>query len=147
MIEPLVVEFAVAVPPEHAFDVWTRRCALWWPRSHTLSGDPAAITFEPRTGGRIVERAPDGTEHAWGEVLEWLPPTRLRLLWHLFFDRAEAAEVEIVFAADGAGTAVRLVQTGWDRLGAAGEPRRDRTGQAWAAITARFAAACLAPST
>jgi uncharacterized protein YndB with AHSA1/START domain len=141
VIEPLVVEFAVAAPPERAFAVWTGRCALWWPRSHTVSGDPAAITFEPRPGGRIVERAPDGTEHAWGEVLVWEPPTRLRLLWHLFFDRAEATEVEIVFTADGDGTAVRLVQTGWDRLGAQGVPRRERTGQAWAAITALFAAA------
>jgi DNA-binding transcriptional ArsR family regulator/uncharacterized protein YndB with AHSA1/START domain len=139
---PLVVEFQVDVPTEQAFDVWTRRCATWWPSSHTLSGDPAAITFEPRAGGRIVERGHDGQEHAWGEVLDWEPPGRLRYLWHLFFDRSEATEVEITFTPAGAATAVRLEQRGWERLGAAGQVRKERTRGAWAAITAEYARAC-----
>ncbi len=33
-------------------------------------------------------------------------------------------------------------QRGWERLGAAGVERRDRTRNAWAAITARFGQAC-----
>jgi uncharacterized protein YndB with AHSA1/START domain len=140
-VEPLVVEFDVAVPPAQAFDAWTQRCATWWPVSHTISGRPSAINFEPRSGGRIVERAPDGTEHEWGTVVDWQPPNRLRYRWHLFFDPSEATEVEITFVARGARTAVRLEQRGWDRLGEAGPPRRDRTYQAWGVITARFRAA------
>jgi len=66
-------------------------------------------------------------------------PGRLRYLWHLFFDPSEATEVEVTFTAREAGTAVRLEQRGWERLGDAGPPRRDRTRRAWAAITARFA--------
>ena len=54
---PLVVAFTVAVPPARAFTVWTRRPALWWPASHTVSGDPAAIEMPPEVGGRVVERA------------------------------------------------------------------------------------------
>jgi uncharacterized protein YndB with AHSA1/START domain len=138
---PLVIEFEVGVAPAQAFDAWTRRCATWWPPSHTVSRDPAAITFEPRAGGRIVERGLDGGEHQWGTILDWQPPTRLRYLWHLFFDPAEATEVEITFTARGTHTWVRLEQRGWERLGEAGPPRRDRTRQAWSAITARFAAA------
>lgn len=141
MIEPLVVEFEVDAPVAHAFDVWTRRCATWWPAGHTVSGDPSAITFEPSPGGRIVEIGPDGSEHPWGEILDWEPPGRLRFRWHLFFDRSEATEVEITFNARGTGTVVRLQQTGWDNLGSAGTPRRERTGAAWAAITTRYAAA------
>lgn len=141
MIEPLVVEFEVDAPVAHAFDVWTRRCATWWPAGHTVSGDPSAITFEPSPGGRIVEIGPDGSEHPWGEILDWEPPGRLRFRWHLFFDRSEATEVEITFNARGNGTVVRLQQTGWDNLGPAGPPRRERTGAAWAAITTRYAAA------
>jgi uncharacterized protein YndB with AHSA1/START domain len=137
--EPLVVEFEVGVEPPQAFDTWTERCAMWWPKSHTISGDPAAITFEARPGGRIVERAPGGDEHAWGEVLDWDRPDRLRYLWHLFFDRSEATEVEVTFRPSGAGTAVRLEQRGFERLGEAGPPRRERTQQAWGAITARYA--------
>ncbi|GAY07456.1 SRPBCC domain-containing protein [Pseudonocardia sp. N23] len=140
--DPLVVEFHVAAPPAHAFEVWTGRIATWWPPSHTISGAPASITLGPRAGGRIVETAPDGTEHEWGELLVREPPARLRMLWHLFFDRDEATEVDVSFVADDAGTRVRLEQTGWDRLGPAGGPRRERTGAAWASITTHFVAAC-----
>jgi uncharacterized protein YndB with AHSA1/START domain len=143
-LPPLVVEFDVAVSPEHAFDVWTRRTRLWWPPSHTISGNPERIVIEPCAGGHVVEVASSGEEHRWGEVLDWEPPGRLRLLWHLFFDRSEATELEITFRPRGGGTAVRLEQRGWDRLGDAGRPRRERTGQAWSAITGRYALACAA---
>lgn len=136
--EPLVVEFEVDAPPAQAFDLWTRRCATWWPSSHTVSGDPAAIVFEPRSGGRIIERATDGTEHDWGTVLDWQPPTRLRYRWHLFFAPAEATEIEVTFTALRTGTAVRLEQRGFERLGEAGPGRRARTDQAWAALAADF---------
>jgi hypothetical protein len=139
--DPLVIEFEVGVAPAHAFHTWTQRCATWWPRSHTISGNPSAITFEPHSGGRIVERAPDG-DHDWGEVLEWDPPGRLRCLWHPFFDRSEATEVDITFRAVAAGTAVRLEQSGWERLGPAGPPRRTRTEDAWSIVAAAFHGAC-----
>jgi uncharacterized protein YndB with AHSA1/START domain len=140
--EALVVEFAVGVPPARAFEVWTGRCATWWPPSHTVSGRPELIAFEPRAGGRIFERGPDGGEHEWGEVLAWEPPGRLRYLWHLFFDRAEATEVEVTFAPADGGTLVRLEQRGWERLGEAGPLRRERTHAAWRPITERYADAC-----
>ena len=139
--DPLVIEFEVGVAPAHAFDVWTRRCATWWPRSHTMSGDPSEITFEPRPGGRIVERAPGG-DHDWGEVVELDPPGRLRCLWHPFFDRAEATELDITFRPVQAGTAIRLEQRGFERLGETGATRRTRTAGAWSTVTTAFAAAC-----
>ena len=142
MTEPLVVEFEVDASRRHAFETWTARCGLWWPKSHTISGDPAAITFQPRPGGRIFERAADGAEHEWGEVLDWEPPGRLRYLWHLFFDRTEATEVEISFTERDGKTVVRIEQRGWDRLGEAGPPRREKTGHAWAAIGQLFQQAC-----
>jgi uncharacterized protein YndB with AHSA1/START domain len=140
--EPLVVAFEVDASPAHAFQTWTTRCATWWPRSHTVSGDPAQITFEPRAGGAIVERAPDGQEHRWGEILEWEPPHRLRYLWHLFFDPSEATEVEITFEPAGDGTAVRLEQRGFEALGDAGPPRQQRTHRVWGMITPMFVDAC-----
>jgi uncharacterized protein YndB with AHSA1/START domain len=136
--EPLVVEFYVAAPVGHAFDVWANRTAMWWPPGHTVSGAPQAIVFEPRSGGRIYERSPEGEELPWGEVLDWEPPLRLRYLWHLFFDRSEATEVEVTFTAGGAGTVVRIEQSGWERLGSAGEVRRERTHLGWAAVTTHY---------
>jgi uncharacterized protein YndB with AHSA1/START domain len=137
-IPPLVVELVVDAEPDHAFEVWVARTALWWPAGHTVSGDPAAIVFEPRVSGRIFERGPDGAEHDWGEVLAWEPPARLRYLWHLFFDRAEATVVEITFRATDGGTLVRLEQTGWDALGDEGRSRRERTIAGWATVTDRY---------
>ncbi len=142
MAEPLIVEFDVRARVEHAFAMWTDRVALWWPSTHTVSGGPEAIVFEPRPGGRIFERAPGGAEHLWGEVLDWEPPTRLRYRWHLFFDPSEATEVEVTFTPLDDRVGVRIVQSGWERLGEAGPPRRTRTRQAWGAITPLYAQAC-----
>ena len=139
--DPLVVRFDVAASPGHAFELWTARAASWWPRGHTLTDDPAAITFEPHPDGRILERGSDGTEHAWGVVLDWDPPRRLRYLWHLFFTPEEATEIEVTFTPSPVGTTVQLTQTGWDALGTAGPPRRERTGQVWQTIAAAFTAA------
>jgi uncharacterized protein YndB with AHSA1/START domain len=140
--EPLVIDFEVDVPAQQAFDVWALRCATWWPASHTVSGDPAAITFEPRAGGRILEHARGGAEHVWGTVLDWQPPRRLRYRWHPFFSPEEATEVEVTFTPREGGTAVRLEQRGFEALGDAGAGRRQRTQQAWSTVTARYGDAC-----
>jgi uncharacterized protein YndB with AHSA1/START domain len=75
-------------------------------------------------------------------VLDWEPPSRLRYRWHLFFEPSEATEAELTFTAVSAGTAVRLEQRGWDKLGKAGPPRRRRTGQVWSELIAAYARAC-----
>ena len=138
---PLVVEFQVAATPEHAFAMWTSRTELWWPRSHTVTkARDLDIVFEGRPGGRIFERAGDGIEHDWGRVTEWDPPNRLAYQWHLFFDPAEATDVEVTFVSGGVGTDVRIEQRGWERLGVAGVERRTNTDRAWGAIVPEFAA-------
>jgi hypothetical protein len=138
MTEPLVVEFEVRATPEHALDVWTRRAALWWPRSHTLSGQPESIMFEPRPGGRVVERAANGVEFEWGEVLDWGAANPGALPVASVFDRSEATEVELTFTVVPDGTQVRLEHRGWDRLGDVDPPRRTRTGQVWAELTQSY---------
>ena len=102
---------------------------------------PVAITFEPRRAGASSSAPRAGAITQWGAVLAWEPPGRLRCLWHPFFDRAEATEVEVTFVARRDGTAVRLEQRGFERLGEHGPPRRARTGQMWGAMTAGFARA------
>lgn len=144
-LPPLEVEVVVAGPPAHAFELWTARTALWWPTSHTVSGDPARVVFEPAAGGRIYEQGPDGAEHPWGEIVAFERPRRIAYWWHLFFDRTEATLVEVTFNPAPGGTRVRLVQTGWDALGEQGPPRRDRTAVAWAHITELFGQAADLP--
>jgi hypothetical protein len=143
--QPLEIVFTVACSPEHAFDVWAERTSLWWPHGHSVSGDPnLTVTIEPRPGGRIFERTPAGAEHDWGEVLVWEPPGRLRYLWHLRFDRADATEVEIRFAPAPEGTAVTIVHRGWERLGAKGPDRRARNERGWAGLVPHYVEACAA---
>jgi uncharacterized protein YndB with AHSA1/START domain len=141
-MEPLEIELTVACSPEHAFEVWTEKTSLWWPKGHSRSGDPEAVVFEPRAGGRIYERGRDGAEHDWGEVIAWEPPRRLAYLWHIYGERADATDVEVTFAAAGEGTAVRIVHGGFERLGAKGEELRKRNRQGWAGLLAHFERAC-----
>lgn len=138
VVPPLDVELVVAASPDHAFALWTARTSLWWPASHTISGNPARIVFEPTPGGRIYEQGPDGAEHPWGEVVAFDPPRRITYWWHLFFDRAEATLVDVTFEPVPDGTRVHLTQRGWDALGDQGPPRRERTAMAWSHIMQLF---------
>src|SRR5688500_2887976 len=142
-MEPLVVGFTVDCPPERSFELWAQRTSLWWPRGHSVSAGPGlTVTVDARPGGRIYERTPEGEEHDWGEVLAWEPPGRLVYLWHLRFDRADATEVEVTFRPSGEGTAVSIVHRGWERLGAKGPERRERTKAGWASVIEPYQRAC-----
>jgi hypothetical protein len=139
VIPPLVVEFSVAVEPDHAFRTWVEEPLLWWPRGHTRSGAPQRIVFQRRPGGRVYEVDEAGDEHDWGTVVEWAPPGSLRLSWHHVFPPAEATDLHVTFVAAPDGTTVRIEQTGWEVLGAAeGTARRDRTVTGWTSVTATY---------
>jgi len=147
MIEPIRLAYEVACPVEHAFTTWTERTSTWWPASHTVTAaEDLQITFEPRVGGRIFERTSAGEEHDWGEITAWEPPRRLGYLWHLRADRADATDVEITFVAiDASRTRVEIEHRGWDRLGAAGEARRDGNRAGWASLLPHFIEAANGP--
>ena len=101
MTTPLRISFDVACPAEHAFGVWTPASAPGGPPTTPSAAGPSDIVLPGGVGGRIYERAADGTEHEWGEVTVWQPPTRLAYLWYLGRDRADATEVEIRFPPQG----------------------------------------------
>lgn len=139
MIEPIELSFTVPCSATHAFEVWTGRISLWWPRSHSVSQDPdLTVTIEPAVGGRIFERTPDGVEHDWGEVTGWDPPTMFAYRWHLRQDRDDATEVELEFIEIGGDTEVRIVHRGWERLGAKGSDLQQRNRQGWAGLLPHF---------
>jgi uncharacterized protein YndB with AHSA1/START domain len=144
--EPIEVEFTVACSPAHAFEVWSGRFSQWWPRGHSRSGNPdLTVVLEPRPGGRIFEREPNGVEHDWGEVLDFEPPRRLRYLWHIYGERGEATEVDVTFAPDGDATNVRIVHSGWDRIGERGEELRRRNRAGWDGLVPHYLSATERP--
>jgi uncharacterized protein YndB with AHSA1/START domain len=140
--DPLRVELELGCAGPHAFRTWTERISTWWPRGHSVSGDPEAVVLEPRLGGRIYERTRSGEEIEWGEVTAWEPPHRLAYLWHIRRDRADATDVEVRFVPVAAGrTRLEITHTGWERLGAEADTWRDANRGGWAGLLPHFTAA------
>ncbi len=140
---PLRLSFDIACPVDHAFDVWTNRLSSWWPPGHSASGDPdTRVALEPRLGGRIYERTSDGAEIEWGRITSWEPPHRLGYAWHIGREPDQATDVEVTFVDLGDGTSrLDIVQSGWERLGAAGPPLREANSSGWTAMAGAFAVA------
>ena len=140
MIEPIHLTVDVACAAAHAFTIWTARTSQWWPVSHTVSTQPGLqVVFEPRQGGRIFEQTPSGDHFDWGEILVWDPPRRLVYSWHLRADRADATVVDVTFADQGDDrTRVDIVHRGWERLGAAGQARREGNLAGWGGLLPHF---------
>ena len=143
MIEPLRLSYEIRCSPEHAFEVWTTRVSAWWPKGHSASGNPETlVVLEPREGGRIFERTPDGTEIDWGQITLWSPPRRLGYVWHIARDRSDATDVELTFVDLGDGTTrLDIVHAGWQRLGAEGPVWREANTDGWSALIPSFVAA------
>jgi hypothetical protein len=106
-------------------------------------GTGLAVVLEPRVGGRIFERTAAGAELESGEVTVWEPPLRLGYLWHLRWDRADAAEVEITFVDNGDSTRVNIEHRGRERLGAQGPGWRDANRAGWSSLLPHFTAFCV----
>jgi uncharacterized protein YndB with AHSA1/START domain len=142
MTNPLRISFDVDCPPDHAFSVWTTKLGTWWPRDHTVSGEPEEIVLENGPGGRIYERTAGGEQHDWGEVTVWEPPHRLCYLWHIGRDRGSATQVEISFVGEGAtATRIEIVHSGWDTLGDEAAVRREKNRGGWEAVLSRYVTA------
>ena len=127
----------------------------WWPRDTHRIGEvePEAVVVEPRAGGRWFERAPDGTECDWGRVLEWDPPARLLLAWHLNAeweydpDPAGSTQIEVhFFPEDPGATRVELVHRGIEVHGERASEVHDAIdGPAgWSGLLERYGAAAAA---
>jgi uncharacterized protein YndB with AHSA1/START domain len=147
----------INVPIAHAFKVFTEKFDTWWPRTHHIGKvEPYTAIVEPRTGGRWYERGADGFECDWGRVLEYSPPTRVVVSWHLQPDYAydaydpdptRASRVEVSFHDEGGGkTRVELVHSQLDRHGEGWEKLRDSVGSqgGWSGIMETFAGAASA---
>lgn len=126
----------VNATPETAFRVFTEQIGDWWPLEHysVLEG-VQTVVFE---NDRIVERAADGSESVWGEILDFEVAGRLRFTWHPGRDDDDPTEVEVTFAADGDGTAVTLVHSGWERLSEERRAGRADYENGWPGVLDRF---------
>jgi uncharacterized protein YndB with AHSA1/START domain len=141
----------VDAPIDRAFTVFTEGMSSWWPSSHhILEAELAEMEFEPRAGGRIVDRGVDGSECAWARVLVYEPPSRVVFSWDISTswkrepDPDRCSEVEVRFTADGPNrTVVELEHRALERHGDGWESMRDavRSDGGWAAMWPAYASA------
>ena len=147
--EVVLRQVVVAAPIERAFEVFTTRFGDIKPRDHNLMSSPIAETVvEPRVGGRIYDRAEDGSECAWAHVLAYEPPDRvvfswdIGVQWELEADPENRSEVEIRFIAEAPDrTRVELEHRHLDRHGPGWQSLRDGVAdeQGWPLYLSRFA--------
>jgi uncharacterized protein YndB with AHSA1/START domain len=117
-------DVVVRTAPERAFEIFTAGFGTWWPKTHTIMSVPVAeAVIEPRLGGRCYDRGVDGTVCEWGQVLEFVPPTRLVLAWQINGDWKydpdieHASRVTVTFTSEPKGTRVSLVHDEFERHG------------------------------
>jgi uncharacterized protein YndB with AHSA1/START domain len=120
---PILRSVTVSVDQHRAFSVFTDEVAAWWPtQSHGIFGPACGrVAFE---NGLIIERATDGEQVVWGEVLAWEPPDRLCFTWHPGRTADDSSEVEVRFVDTGSATRVEIEHRGWERFGAEASARR-----------------------
>lgn len=140
-LSPIVIELDLELSAAAAFDRFTAGFADWWPvSSHSLSRtDTTRCLLEARTGGRLYEIAPDGTEHVWGHVVALDPGSRIRFTWHPDREAASAQWVEVSFDAAAAGRChARLRHGGWEALGEIAPILRNQYGPGWQHVFGRL---------
>lgn len=133
----------VALPPPEAFRLFTDGIQQWWPleEGYSYGGERAKeIHLESRVGGRFFERFVDGDEFEVGRVTVCEPPHRILFTWK-DPDWSAATEVDVTFAAEGAGTRVSLSHRGFDRLGPDWEAVAARWAGGWPRVIQAFAQA------
>ena len=139
---PVVRTIEVRAPVEKAFRVFTEEMGHWWPfKEHSVYlEDAETAVFEPRVGGRVIERSVTGDEASWGDVLEFEPPVRFVLAWRPN-TRRPSTRLEVTFTPTASGTRVELIHTGWELLGDDAADVRSSYNEGWVSTLEHYAGA------
>ena len=126
----------VDAPPQRAWEAFVERTGEWWP-IETHSTAKEQVVDVRIADGVLVEVRRDGSTGEWADVLEADAPRRLVLSLRVSPERRGPTRVEVTFAAEGDGTRVELVHSGWERYEDGAEASADyRTG--WDVVLAGF---------
>lgn len=102
-------EFTVKAARQTAFEVFTKKMDLWWPRTHHIgSAEMTQMVVEPCVNGRWYTKHADGTEANIGHVLTYQPYDLFVLAWQINgdfkCDPKLITEVVAEFIAEGPET-------------------------------------------
>jgi uncharacterized protein YndB with AHSA1/START domain len=106
------VTYIVSTPEK----VWQALTSSEFTRKYFWERD---VEVEPKRGGAFVLRLPDGRINVRGKVLDYDPPRKLSMTWHVEWpeDFRKLPECIVTYAIEPAGGAVRLTMTeshSWD---------------------------------
>jgi len=77
-------EFMVEASQQTAFEVFTQKMDLWWPRTHHIgSAEMTEMVVEPFVNGRWYSKHADGKEASIGHVLTYQPYNLFVLAWQI----------------------------------------------------------------
>ena len=127
-----------------AFRVWTEQINIWWPKSHSRSGDVGTTVFlERRVGGRLYELTSEGAEHAWGAVIVWEPPHHFAYHWYLGSGVEQPSRVDVHFSPEANGrTRVDVTHRGPELIGALWSRTSAIFDAAWEQLLPAYSVAC-----
>ena len=100
----IIYTIYIAAPPEQ---VWQALTTAEFSRNY-FSG--FAIEADLKIGGAFIARAPDGSVHIGGEVIECDPPKRLTVTWNVNWPALveKLGPTLVTYEIEPAGDAVRL---------------------------------------
>ena len=122
MIANIRKEVVVDASQQVAFDVFTQKMDLWWPKAYHVGKTPMIESvLEPGVKGRWYSKHEDGSEVNVGHVLTWDPYGRLVLAWQINgeyrYQPDLITEVEVNFIPEGPKTTrVKFEHRDLDRL-------------------------------
>ena len=149
-IEPIEKRIEVPMSPDDAFTEFTDYIIDWWPLdSRSVIEASAGCVFETEPGGRIFEAGHGGEVAEWGIVDEAERPNKVRFRWFPGRSVSTSQSVEVTFESVVAGgenrTAVRLVHSGFESLGADASSQRASYYSGWDYVLGvRYLESCLA---
>ena len=147
-----IAQVTVDASPDEAFRIFTEEIGLWWRRGTPYWNDAErglTIRIEPRVGGRWIEVYDLDTETGYevGRVTSWEPGRRFAMTWtQIGWPDGVNTDLEVAFEPDGERTVVTLTQTGFERVGAAGEEERGGYSSGWREVLGWFADRVNAPA-
>lgn len=105
-MQPIKKEVTVEASQETAFNVFTQKMDLWWPKAYHVGKTPLVESvLEPGTNGRWYSRHEDGSEVNVGYISTWNPYGHLVLIWQVDgnyqYDPNLVTEVEVKFIDEG----------------------------------------------
>jgi uncharacterized protein YndB with AHSA1/START domain len=106
--KPLTVyTIYIAATPEK---VWEALTSAEFSRKYFFG---FVVEMEPKLGGSFIVRAPDGSLHISGEVLEYDPPKKLMVTWNVNWPDlvAKLGTTLVTYEIESAGEAVRLTMS------------------------------------